>query len=202
MTRTRILVVEDEALVAEEIKRRLNKLGYDVPDTAASGKEAILKAEEFKPDMVLMDIRLKGDMDGLKAAKKIQDHSHLPVIYLTAYADEGTLRRAKITEPYGYILKPFKERELHIAIEMALYKHKAEAERKKLIRELQQALAEIKTLKGIVPICASCKKIRDDKGYWQQLEAYIREHSQAEFSHGICPDCARKLYSTDPSDKS
>jgi CheY-like chemotaxis protein len=194
MAKTKILVVEDEALVAEEIKGRLTRLGYDIPGTASSGKEAIQKAADMKPDLVLMDIRLKGDMDGLKAAEKIHDRSHIPVIYLTAYSDEDTLRRAKITEPYGYILKPFKERELHIAIEMALFKHKAEDERKKLIRQLQEALSEIKTLKGIVPICASCKKIRNDKGYWQQLEAYIREHSQAEFSHGICPDCAQKLY--------
>jgi PAS domain S-box-containing protein len=71
---------------------------------------------------------------------------------------------------------------------------RAEEEREKLIRDLQKALAEVKTLKGIFPICASCKKIRDDKGYWRQIEAYIRDHSEAEFSHGICPDCMKKLY--------
>ena len=141
-----------------------------------------------------MDIVLKGAMDGVEAAQQIRDRFHIPVVYLTAYADEDTLQRAKITEPFGLILKPFEERELHAAIEVALYKHKAEEERERLIRELEDALAEIKTLRGIIPMCSSCKKIRDDEGYWHQVEVYIRDHSEAEFSHGSCPECATKLY--------
>lgn len=190
----KIMLVEDEVLVAEEIKSRLQKLGYVIPAVAASGKEAIRKVEESQPDLILMDIKLKGEMDGLTVARHIQDHSNIPLIFLTAYADDETLQRAKITEPYGYILKPFNERELHIAIELALVKHKAERERRQLIRRLEETLAELKVLKGILPICASCKKIRNDKGDWEQLEMYIKERSQAEFSHGICPECARQLY--------
>lgn len=96
--------------------------------------------------------------------------------------------------PFGFVIKPFKDHELSVAIELAFYKSVMDAEREKLIVELKQALDEIKTLKGFLPICAACKKIRDDKGYWQQIEVYISDHSEAEFSHGMCPDCAREYY--------
>ena len=194
MANAQVLVVEDASIIAKDIQDMLRRLGYAVSAVASSGEEAVQKAAETHPDLVLMDIVLKGDMDGVEAAQQIRDRFHIPVVYLTAYADEDTLQRAKITEPFGLILKPFEERELHAAIEMALYKHKAEEERERLIRELEDALAEIKTLRGIIPICSSCKKIRDDEGYWHQVEVYIRDHSEAEFSHGICPECAKKLY--------
>ena len=128
MTEAKILIVEDESLVAKDMKNLLGKMGYVVPATVSSGEVAIQKVAETQPDLVLMDIMLKGDMDGVEAAEQIRDIFHIPVIYVTAYADEDTMRRAKITAPYGYILKPFQERELQIAIEMALYKHKIERE--------------------------------------------------------------------------
>ena len=124
----KILIVEDEAIEAMEIKDRLECLGYAVPAVASSGEEAIKKTEETQPDLVLMDIKLKGKMDGIEAAKKIRDRFNIPVVYLTAYGDEKTLQRAKITEPYGFILKPFEERELRTSIEISLYKHKMETE--------------------------------------------------------------------------
>lgn len=122
----KILVVEDENVVALELKKRLKKLGYLVPSVASSGKEAISKAGGFLPDLVIMDIRLKGDMDGIQAAQTIREEFNIPVIYLTAHSDEETLKRAKQTEPYGYILKPFEEDDLRTAIEIALYKHHIE----------------------------------------------------------------------------
>jgi CheY-like chemotaxis protein len=194
MANAQVLVVEDASIIAKDIQDMLRRLGYAVPAVVSSGEKAIQKAAETHPDLVLMDIMLKGDMDGVEAAQQIRDRFHIPVVYLTAYADEDILQRAKIAEPFGYILKPFEERELHAAIEMALYRHKAEEERERLIHELEDALAEIKTLRGILPICSSCKKIRDDEGYWNQLEAYIQEHSEAVFSHGLCPECGKKLY--------
>ena len=324
MTQARILVVEDESIVALHIKSTLESAGYTVPALASSGEEAIQRAADTHPDLVLMDIKLRGPMDGIQAAEQIRTRFNIPVIYLTAFADEATLQRAKITEPFGYLLKPFEEPELQISIEMALHKHQmerrlqeskrwlattlrsigdaviatdaagrikfmnpmaealtgwsqsealgehlsqvfdivseqgdsstrdpvskaiqegvtvhlahhllitrngkevpigdnaapirdevgniigavlvfrdiservqAEKAREELITELQEALAQVKTLSGLLPICASCKKIRNDQGYWQQVEDYIREHSEAEFSHGLCPDCARKLY--------
>ena len=121
-----ILLVEDENIVALDLRMRLTKLGYSVLGMAASGEEAVAKATSLAPDLVLMDINLKGDMDGIGAAEQIKARLDIPVIFVTAYADENTLQRAKITEPYGYLLKPFEERELHTSIEIALYKHKME----------------------------------------------------------------------------
>jgi CheY-like chemotaxis protein len=126
MDKAQILVVEDDNIVVMELEDSLQSLGYAVSDVASYGEEAIEKAAERRPDLVLMDIRLKGDVNGIDAAQEIHERFDIPVIYLTAYADEDTLQRAKITEPYGYIIKPFEERELYSVIEMALYKHRME----------------------------------------------------------------------------
>jgi CheY-like chemotaxis protein len=123
MTEAKILVVEDENIVALEIKKRLQKLGYIVPSVASTGEDAISKVEGILPDLVLMDIMLKGEIDGIDAAGEIRKRFNIPVVYLTAYSDEETLQRAKLTEPYGYILKPFEENDLRTTIEIALYKH-------------------------------------------------------------------------------
>lgn len=120
----KILIVEDEAIVAEDLKAMLTKMGYTVVGTAATGQEALNLVEAHKPNMVLMDIRIKGNMDGIETAENIVVQYDIPVTYLTAYADDKTLDRAKTTLPYGYILKPFEERDLRAAIEMALYKHR------------------------------------------------------------------------------
>jgi diguanylate cyclase (GGDEF)-like protein/PAS domain S-box-containing protein len=126
MNKIRILVVEDERIVSLDIERRLKNLGYEIVGAAVSGEEAIQKASTHQPDLVLMDIMLEGKMDGITAAETIRRRLAIPVIYLTAHADAHTLERAKITEPFGYILKPFEERELHGHIEIALYKHRME----------------------------------------------------------------------------
>jgi len=325
MPSPRILIVEDETVVALGIEHHLEDLEYNVVGVAASGEQALTLAQQLQPDLVLMDIRLDGEMDGVEAAAQLRAGFNIPVVYLTAHADRMTLNRAKITGPFGYITKPFQERDLRISIEMALYKHEmehklaereqwlyttlksigdavittdtqgrisfmnpvaekligcsrseaegqdlldffkivdedtnnaiknpvldviktgktielsnhtllidrsdnqipiadtiapitnshgqvigavlviqditerrqAEQEREKLIAELQEALDTLKVLSGILPICASCKKIRDDEGEWHAPEVYIRDHSDAEFSHGLCPDCAVKLY--------
>ncbi|VVB88280.1 Chemotaxis protein CheY [uncultured archaeon] len=130
MAQARIVVVEDERIVAEHIREILENLGYSIVAVASSGEKAIKEAEEKHPDLVLMDIVLKGEMDGIEAAKQIRMHYDIPVVYLTAYSDEKILERAKITDPFGYIIKPFNERELQINIEIALYKHKTERELK------------------------------------------------------------------------
>lgn len=119
-----VLVVEDEQIVALDLQERLEQLGYHVPATLATGSDAIKKALELKPALVLMDIKLKGDIDGIEAAARIHEHLDVPIVYLTAFGDEPTVRRAESTEPYGYVLKPFKERELKIALEMALFRHR------------------------------------------------------------------------------
>ncbi|MBW2173979.1 MAG: PAS domain S-box protein, partial [Deltaproteobacteria bacterium] len=126
MTKAQILIVEDDRIVAEDIQSSLQNLGYTVSAIAPSGAEALVKVKEGNPDLVLMDIVLKGKMNGIEAADQIRSQFDIPVVYLTAYADEELLGQAKITEPFGYILKPFEERELNTVIELALYKHKME----------------------------------------------------------------------------
>jgi len=126
LSKIKVLVVEDERIVAKDIQNTLINLGYEVPAIASTGEEAIKKAGELRPDIVLMDIVLKGEIDGIEAAGQIKAKLRIPIIYLTAYEDEETLDRAKITEPLGYILKPFEERDLHTTLEMALYKHSME----------------------------------------------------------------------------
>ena len=126
MAKANILVVEDDGIVAKDIKDRLEKLGFTVSATVPSGEEALEKIKEHKPDLVLMDIMLKGEMDGIEAAEQIRSRFNIPVVYLTAYADEKVLEAAKLAEPFGYLMKPFVDRELKAVIEIALYRYKME----------------------------------------------------------------------------
>ena len=314
--RFKILIVEDEAIVAADIQNHLENFGYDVCPLASTGENGLTIAGRERPDLVLMDISLEGDMDGIHAAGQIRRELDIPIVFLTAYTDNDLLERAKRVEPYGYLVKPFKPKELHITIELSLYvagldvqrrraeklfstildssidgfwlidmegkileinesycrlmgykaeeltgtnirdliieespektadriqqtrlkrshqfetrhrrrdgvvvdmevsatfaqvdggriftflrditeRKQAEKERNQLIEKLQNALAEIKTLQGLIPICANCKKVRNDEGYWLQIEKYIQERSDVKFSHSICPTCAKKLY--------
>ncbi len=323
MPQNTIMIVEDEVVVSADIRVKLEQLGYRVPSIVRYGEKVLDAARQAEPDLVLMDVKLKGDMDGIEAARQIQEHLNLPVVFLTAFADEETLARAKATQPYAYLKKPVRLDDLRISIDMGLYKARMdrklkqselrfrtladftydwetwtgpdgkyiylspsceritgrtqqafydnprllieiavpqdkeriekhicgsnpsdtkvhriefrishsdgqerwlehvcrpvyapdgtyigrrasnrditcrknmEIERENLIAELQEALKNVKTLSGLIPICASCKKIRDDKGYWNQVEKYISEHSEARFSHGLCPSCVKKLY--------
>jgi len=191
MTNARIMIVEDEWIAAEDTRNRLQDLGYSVSSLASTGKEAIQRAEEDKPDLVVTDIVLEGEMDGIEVAKQIYARFGIPFIYLTAYADDKILERIKITEPFGYIVKPFTDEDLTIAIELALYKHKAEGKRRKQIQDLSNALAKSRALAGLLHICSSCKKIQDEEGDWKQIEDFIREHFDAEFKHIVCPDCEK-----------
>ena len=192
--RSSILIVEDEWLIADSLQGDLESMGYQVVGIASSGEDAMAKAAEHKPDLILMDIVLKGKMDGVQTAVAIRDCCQIPVIYLTAYVDDQTLTRARETGSFGYLVKPVESYQLRPMIEMALAKHQLEKERETLLARLQTAQAHIKALQGTLPICASCKNIRDDDGYWQRVETYIQEHSEADFTHGICPDCLVKLY--------
>jgi len=194
MTKARILIVEDQSIIALSLTKKLEELDYKVLLVVPSGEEAVESAAILEPDLILMDIMLSHKMDGIEAAEHIRTHFDIPVVYLTSHSDDATVERAKNTEPFGYLLKPFQERELDITLQMALYRAQTERKLKQQTRELEEALATIKALSGLIPICASCKSIRDDQGYWQQLEAYLEAHSEAMFSHGICPDCAARLY--------
>ncbi|MDO9529094.1 MAG: response regulator [Syntrophales bacterium] len=124
MEKKRIMVVEDERIIAHHLAMQLTDLGYDVVATAYSGEEAVEKAGEVRPDLVLMDIVLAGEMDGIQAAERIMALSGTPVVYMTAYADDETFGRAILTCPSGYILKPVEKKQLYVAIELALQRKK------------------------------------------------------------------------------
>jgi PAS domain S-box-containing protein len=141
MSNKQILVVEDESIVAEDLRTSLERMGYTVPCIVFSGEDAIKKAGETRPDLVLMDIMLMGKMDGIEAAGKIRSDYDIPVVYLTAYGDDSIQERAKITEPFGYIVKPFKERELKINIEIGLYKYRLERQLKES-KEFYESILE------------------------------------------------------------
>lgn len=132
---TQILVVEDENVVAMDLKNSLIRLGYGVTDCVGTGERAIESVLERRPALVLMDIQLRGRMDGIEAAQQIRTRFDVPVVYVTAYSDDATLKRARVTEPYAYLLKPFDERELNIAIEMSLFRHSAQREHERLLQE-------------------------------------------------------------------
>ncbi len=146
MEKARILIVEDEAIIAMEIESQLQSLGYEVTSIVDTGEKAVKKAEEDKPDLILMDIRIKGEMDGIEAAEEIRNRFGIPVIFSTAYLDEERIERAKITMPFGYVLKPIQERDLKVTIEMALYISKVEKERRKTEEELIQGEQKLNKL--------------------------------------------------------
>jgi signal transduction histidine kinase len=137
---TRILIVEDESIVAFNLQQRLMQLGYDVPHVAVSGQESLDLVSQSPPDLVLMDIHIEGEMDGIEVAARLNESHPVPVIYLTAYSEDSTLERARKTRPYGYLIKPFSERELHATIQMALERHEVEEALAENRRLLQQAL--------------------------------------------------------------
>ncbi|HET6245330.1 MAG: response regulator [Bacteroidetes bacterium] len=175
MAKVNILVVEDESIVSKDIQHSLKKLGYNVVGATATGEEAVTLAEDTNPDIVLMDIMLKGEMSGIDAALKIKEKFSIPIIYLTAYADESTLNKAKITEPYAYILKPFKEIDLHTSIEMALFKHKKQVELKKE-RDFLYSIVEGKDSANIIFVKSNLKlvKLRTEEIYYvEALKDYV-----------------------------
>lgn len=175
MAKAKILIVEDESIIAKDIQSSLKGLGYDVTAIVNSGDKAIKELEENRPDLVLMDIMLKGTMTGIEVAKEVKERFSLPVVFLTAYADDTTLNKAKITEPYGYIIKPFREKELHTTIEIALYKYEKDEEVKKE-RDLYHSLIENKESKDSIFVRADYRlnKINfEDIYYVEALKDYV-----------------------------
>jgi len=176
MSKINVLVIEDESIVSKDLQHSLTKLGYNVVGAASNGEKAIELAGLKKPNIILMDIMLKGDMNGIEAAEKIKELYSVPIVFLTAYSDESTLSKAKITEPYGYILKPFKEIDLHTTIEMAVYKHGKEQEIVKE-RNLLYSLVENKEASGgYIFVKANSKLIKlnsSDIFFIEALKDYV-----------------------------
>jgi class 3 adenylate cyclase/CheY-like chemotaxis protein len=150
--KVKILIAEDEKIIALDIKKTLQRLGYNVLGMVNNGPQALNFLQTTRPDLILMDIMLKGELSGIETASIINQEYGVPFVYLTALTDDETLNKAKITEPFGYVVKPFNERGLHSAIEMALYKHRAENELKKKTEELEaERVKTDKLLHNIFP---------------------------------------------------
>lgn len=198
-----VYIVEDESIVAKDIQNSLIKLGYQVLGISNNGEDAIQKITNTNPNIVLMDIMIKGDLTGIEVAEIIKKELHIPVIFLTAYADEATLNKAKITEPYGYILKPFKEVDLRSAIEMAIYKHQKDEEIK-LERDQLYALVEHKddANKDILFVKSNSKLVKlnlKEVYYVEALKDYVVINTlQTRYTiHSTMKDIEAKLNNGD-----
>jgi two-component system, LytTR family, response regulator LytT len=182
MANTNVFILEDENIVAKDIEQSLKKLGYNVVGIASSGEKVKeLLTEGIEPDIFLMDIMIKGDMNGIEVAEFVKENYGLPVIFLTAYADENTLSKAKITEPYGYILKPFKEIDLHTTIEMALYKHQKTVEIKKELDVYSSLASETQNGKDYIFVKNKSRLIKisvEDLFYVEALKDYVNFYSK------------------------
>ena len=204
-----ILIVDDSPDQQVLLRAILGKAGHTDLQSADSAQAAFLllnmdgQAPPPQIDLVLMDV-LMPELDGVEACRQIKSRPHLrdiPIIMVTAKSDLSNLQEAFAAGAIDFITKPVTSVELlaRAASALALKKEMdcRKAREEELRRNhdaLQKALGEVKVLRGLIPICASCKKIRNDGGFWQQLEEYIGEHSEAEFSHGICQPCVKKLY--------
>ncbi|NWF74412.1 MAG: response regulator [Nitrospirae bacterium] len=204
-----ILIVDDSPDQQVLLRAILGKAGYTDLLSANSAKAAFpmlgMGGQEMPSpiDLILMDV-LMPDLDGVEACRQIKSLPHLcdiPIIMVTAKSDHSNLQAAFAAGAIDYITKPVNSIELLARASSALALKKEmdcrkarEEELRRSNEELQKALRDVKVLRGLIPICASCKKIRNDGGFWQQLEEYIGEHSEAEFSHGICQPCVKKLY--------
>ena len=176
-----ILIVDDNEHNIQVLGNIIEESGYDVA-VSMSGPDALQFVHDEKPDLVLLDVMMP-QMDGYEVCTRLKaDEStrDIPVIFLSAKRETDDLIRGFDVGGIDYITKPFQGAELLVRVKTHI--------------ELKKAREEIKTLRGIIPICASCKKIRDDKGFWSSVETYIESQSDATFSHGVCPDCAEELY--------
>tara|TARA_R110002049_G_scaffold98598_11_gene240069 strand:+ start:226 stop:984 length:759 start_codon:yes stop_codon:yes gene_type:complete len=203
MSKIKIVVVEDEAIVARDIKVCLNKIGYEVLGSYSSGEKALEAIEANKPELILMDIMLKGKMSGIDTSAIIKEKYGIPVVFLTAYADEKTIGKAKVTEPYGYIIKPFKEIDLRTSIEMALYKYKKEKEKELNTQNRIEVLYSMGSKNNDFIYVKSnsrlIKVLNSDIQYVEALKDYVIIHTKSDkyTIHSTMKDIAKKLPESD-----
>ncbi len=193
--KAKILIVDDNPTNLNVLVDYLNEAGFKTL-IAESGERALYQTSNVHPDLILLDVMMPG-LDGFKTCRRLKENKatqDIPVIFMTALSETSNKVKGFQAGGVDYITKPFQQEEVlarvttHITIrnlQKLVEAHNA---------ELQEALATVKLLSGLLPICANCKKIRNDEGYWKQIEIYVREHSEAEFSHSICPDCIKELY--------
>lgn len=190
-----ILIVDD---APENIKILGNLLSPDnIIRAATSGEDALkIAMSDSPPDLILLDVEMPG-MSGYDVCRKLKESpvtESIPVIFLTSKTESDDIVKGFQSGAVDYVTKPYKSVELNARVQTHLKLKRVMDEDARLVVELKDALSQVKQLSGILPICANCKKIRNDEGYWEQVETYIRDHTEAMFSHGLCPDCVRKLY--------
>jgi len=189
----RIAVADDAPEIRDFFGMVLRRLDHQVVAMAETGAELINLCRTAAPDLVITDVWMPG-VDGIEAAKQITRERPLPVILVSAQYDSELIERAEASRIMAFLVKPIKAADLAPAINLAVQRFKE-------LCALQDALARVKQLHGLLQICMYCKKIRDDHNYWQQVEAYISRHSEAQFSHGICPACYEEIVKPGLTDK-
>jgi len=190
-----VLIVDDNPKNLQLLGNILKVKKCDI-GVAQGGNMALQMARDINPDLVLLDI-IMPDLNGLEVCKRLKsspETKDIPIIFLTAKTETEDIARGFRLGAVDYVTKPFNSIELLARVTTQLELKKAWDMQKNLVEKLQTALDEVKQLSGLLPICCHCKKIRDDKGYWNQVEGYISTHSEAEFSHCICPECMKEHY--------
>ncbi len=218
----RVLIAEDDAAIHEEVRTMIASLGHTVVGSVYNGPDAVALADQLKPDVVLIDLVMPDPVTGhedrqagLRATESILSQSPAPVIWLTAHESPALIAQASRLGVSAYLVKPPRSSEMARALVIAharftdlqelrrlnaalqseiAQRQRAEEGLRERNIELEAALTQVKTLTGLLPICCNCKKIRDDRGYWNQVEVYLSQHADVRFSHGICPACIEKLY--------
>lgn len=190
-----ILIVDDVKENLKVLGTILRSKGYKI--TAANdGKKALEIVKKVFPDLILLDIMMP-KMNGIEVCKQLKASpltGDIPVIFLTAKTDSADVVKGLEAGAMDYISKPFNHSELLARVNTHVELKMARDREKELVKKLTEALSKVKLLSGLLPICAKCKKIRDDKGYWRRVEEYVSDHSEAQFSHSLCPNCVEELY--------
>lgn len=192
-TPLRILVADDESLIINIVQAELESIGMQLVGRATDGLQAVELTRQLRPDAVLMDIAMP-ELDGLAAAARIQQECPTPVVILSAHDRDEDLSRASTAGVGAFLVKPPRAAELDRALSIAIARHADLMELRRVNAELQKTLSEVKILRGMLPICSGCKKIRDDDDQWQPLEAYISQRSDTTFTHSFCPDCFARYF--------
>jgi DNA-binding response OmpR family regulator len=197
-----ILLIDDNITNLKVAIEHLRVANYEIL-TARSGDVGVTRAEEARPDLILLDVKMAG-IDGFETCRRLKANPHtadIPVIFMTALTETEDKVRGLEAGAVDYVTKPLDAAELLARVNTHPQLHVLQEELRQsnaqlthTVKRLQAALAEIRTLQGIIPICTHCKRIRNDTGFWQQVEIYIQEHSRADFSHGICPSCLEQHY--------
>lgn len=193
IAKPRLVLAEDDFYVSKMIRAILEERGYEVVGDAVDGAEAVKLTTRLKPDAVLMDLSMPV-LDGLDATRRIQVECPTPVVILTAYDEHDLVLKACEAGAGAYLIKPPNPSEVDRAIMISRSRFDDLQRLRTLNAQLREAQENIRTLSGLLPICSACHKVRDDAGYWEDIAVFVREHTNAEFSHGLCPDCAKRLY--------